>query len=81
MSGACQQCVPLFCRQPVAQSDSQCHYNFDEPDSRCQIGAEQATLYRLVFKAAIRSKQEVYCTWGEMRGLEMHAIADKPQSC
>jgi hypothetical protein len=32
--------VPLFCRQPVAQSDSQFLYTFDAPDSGSQIGAE-----------------------------------------
>jgi hypothetical protein len=70
------KCVPLFRRQPVAQSDSQFLDAFDAPDSRGQICAQEATLCRLVCQAANCAKPEVDCTWGEMTGLEVHAVAD-----
>jgi hypothetical protein len=65
--------MPLFCLNQLPNLAPSFFYTFHAPDSRGQIGAEEATLCRLGCQAANRPKPEVDCTWGETTGLEMHA--------
>jgi hypothetical protein len=66
----------LFRRQSVPQSDVRFPYTFDAPDSRGQIGAEQATLCLLVCQAPHSPEPETDCTRSKEAGFEVHPIAN-----